>query len=197
MTTHRDTALHAFGNYLKDKAGITEDIWRELESVLSVKEVKRNDWVLEEGSVCEHIDYVFTGAFRSFYNKDGEEITVGLHAPHECFTQMKSLMNAEPSHLTIQAVVPGVIVRLRKKDMISLYGRVPEMEGAGRKILEHMLVLENDWKEMYALFNPEQRYSFLLQKAPEWVRLFPLQYIASFLGMRRETLSRIRSKIRM
>lgn len=197
MTIHRDTALHAFGTYLKDKAGITDDVWRELESVLTVKEVRRNDWVLEEGSVCEYIDYVFTGALRSFYNKDGEEITVGLHAPNECCTQMKSLMNVEPSHLTIQAVVPGVIVRLRKKDMISLYSRVPEMEGVGRKILEHMLVLENDWKEMYALFNPEQRYSFMLQKTPEWVRIFPLQYIASFLGMRRETLSRIRSKIRV
>lgn len=194
--TIQDTALHAFGKYLEDKAGIMEDTWRELELVLSVKELKRNDWVLEEGNVCEHIDYVHTGALRSFYNIDGEEITVGLHPPHECFTQMKSLMNAEPSHLTIQVVVPGVIVRLRKKDMISLYNRVPEMEGAGRKILEHMLVLESDWKEMYALFNPEQRYSFILQKAPEWVRIFPLQYIASFLGMRRETLSRIRSKIR-
>lgn len=196
MIANNDRALQAFQDYLKVTAGITPHAWLHLQNVLRVVEVKRNAFVLEEGNTCTHIDFLFSGAMRSFYNNDGEEITVGLHAPDHCFTHMKSLMNMEPSYLNIQAVAPSVLVRLRKSDMIELYQRTPEMEGIGRKMLEHMVVLENDWKEMYALYNPEQRYTFLVNKAPDLVRLFPLQFIASFLGMRRETLSRIRSKIR-
>ena len=51
-----------------------------------------------------------------------------------------------------------------------------------------------DWKEMYTIYNPEERYKFLMRKSPELLQKIPLQHIASFLGMRRETLSRIRSK---
>jgi hypothetical protein len=57
-----------------------------------------------------------------------------------------------------------------------------------------MVVAENEWKEMYTLYDPQKRYAFLMEKDPQFFVRVPLQYIASFLGIRRETLSRMRSK---
>jgi hypothetical protein len=78
--------------------------------------------------------------------------------------------------------------------MLDLYKKAPALETVGRIMLESMLIAENEWKEMYTIYNAEERYFFLLDKYPRYVQQVPLQYIASFLGIRRETLSRIRSR---
>ncbi len=192
-----EQALLSFYKHLSEKASITEEGWTVLSPKLQVSEVKRNALVLEEGNTCAYIDFIYSGAFRSFYNSDGDEITVGLYLPGQCFTNLKSLNVEQPSQINIQSLGAGVIVRLRKADMMGLYERAPELETVGRKMLENMLVEENDWKEMYTLYNPEKRYEFMLKKSPDMIRVLPLQYIASFLGMRRETLSRIRSKVKL
>lgn len=188
-------ALLAYHRHLTYITGISKDAWESLYRIAEVKEVERHEVVLEEGKVCRYIDFIFTGAFRAFYNSDGEEVTVGLYLPGTCFTNMKSLSNQTPSQLTIQALSHSIVVRIQKQEMIGLYLDVPEMESVGRKMLEHMLIEENEWKDMHTLYTPEKKYAFLLEKNPRLIQVFPLQFIASFLGMRRETLSRIRNRI--
>ena len=107
---------------------------------------------------------------------------------------MKSLTSSSPSQLFAQAMEDATIVRLYKDAMIGLYKESAEMQTVGRTILEAMVVQENEWKEMYTLYDPEERYQFLMTKTPELLQRFSLQYIASFLGIRRETLSRIRNR---
>lgn len=187
--------LFAYHRHLTQLTGITDAAWESLRNIAEVKQVERQQVVLEEGKVCTYIDFIFSGAFRAFYNNDGEEVTVGLYLPGTCFTNMKSLSTQTPSQLTIHALSPGIVVRIQKQEMIGLYQQVPEMESVGRKMLEHMLIQENEWKDMHTLYTPEKKYAFLLEKNPKLIQVFPLQFIASFLGMRRETLSRIRNRI--
>jgi CRP-like cAMP-binding protein len=108
---------------------------------------------------------------------------------------MKSLSQLTPSHLNITANEISVVIRLYKEKLIALYDQSIELQTLGRAILESMVVNESTWKEMYTLYDPKERYEFLLARAPEIILRFPLQHIASFLGIRRETLSRIRGKL--
>lgn len=193
MAMEQET-LEAYQLHLKTIADMNDTVWNALRAIVHIKSVQRNQVILEEGAVCNAIDFIHSGAFRAFYNMDGEEITVGLYLPGTCYTNMKSLSTQTPSQLTIQALSPGIIARVHKTEMIGLYSQVPDMERVGRRMLEHMLIEENEWKDMHTLYSPEQKYHFLLQKNPKLIQVFPLQFIASFLGMRRETLSRIRNK---
>lgn len=190
-------STHIFASYKKhigSYASFKDETWDLIESVLSVKEFKKGEYTVEEGKICRHIDFIYKGAFRAFSNKDGEDITTGLYLEGICLTNMKSLTTVTASHIYLQALEDSVTARLYKDSLIALYEKSAELQSLGRAILEGMIIEENEWKEMYTLYDPEERYKFLLQKSPEILQRISLQYVASFLGIRRETLSRIRSR---
>jgi CRP-like cAMP-binding protein len=187
--------LVKFRSFIKSQGTFTDDTWSLLESILEKHEVSKNESTLREGDVCRFIDYVSAGSFRVFHNKDGEEITTALYTEGACITEMKSLSQRIPSQLNIVANEKSVVIRLYKKELIGLYDQSAELQALGRAILESMVVNESRWKEMYTLYDPTERYQFLVRKAPELILRFAMQHIASFLGIRRETLSRIRGKI--
>lgn len=184
----------AYKAHIRTYASFTNETWELLESVLSIKTFKKGAYTVEEGKICRHIDFIYKGSFRAFSNKDGEDITTGLYLEGICLTNMKSLTTVTPSHIYLQALEDSTTARLYKNDLIGLYEKSTELQSVGRAILEGMIIAENEWKEMYTLYDPEERYKFLIQKSPEIVQRISLQYVASFLGIRRETLSRIRNR---
>jgi CRP-like cAMP-binding protein len=168
--------------------------WHLLESILEIKEISKGELTLQEGKTCRFIDFIHTGSFRTYYLNDGLETTTSIATEDSFITDMKSLSSETPSVLNIQSLEPSIVVRLFKEKLIRLYKQSAELQNVGRAILESMIVAENEWKEMYTLYDPQKRYVFLMQKAPQFFARVPLQYIASFLGIRRETLSRMRSR---
>jgi CRP-like cAMP-binding protein len=175
-------------------AAFKPETWELIEGILEICEFRKGEYSLEEGKTCRHIDFIYKGSFRAFTNKDGLEITTGLYLEDICLTNMKSLSSATPSHLYLQAMEDSITARIYKDELIGLYDQSAELQTLGRSILEGMIIAENEWKEMYTMYDPEERYRFLLEKSPELLQRVSLQYIASFLGIRRETLSRIRSR---
>jgi CRP-like cAMP-binding protein len=184
----------AYKNHIRSYASFKDETWDLIESILSVKECKKGEYIVEEGKICRHIDFIYKGSFRAYSNKDGEDITTGIYLEGICLTNMKSLTTVTPSHIYLQALEDSVTARLYKDSLIGIYEKSAELQSVGRAILEGMIVEENEWKEMYTLYDPEERYKFLLQKSPEIIQRVSLQYVASFLGIRRETLSRIRNR---
>ncbi|MBN8675282.1 MAG: Crp/Fnr family transcriptional regulator [Chitinophagales bacterium] len=184
----------AYKNHIRSYASFKDETWELIESILSIKECRKGEYIVEEGKICRHIDFIYKGSFRAFSNKDGEDITTGIYLEGICLTNMKSLTNVTPSHIYLQALEDSVTARLYKESLIGIYEKSAELQSVGRAILEGMIIEENEWKEMYTLYDPEERYKFLLTKSPEIIQRVSLQYVASFLGIRRETLSRIRSR---
>lgn len=183
-----------FKTFIETQGKFAESTWRLLETVLEKHEIQKGEQILSEGQVCRHIDYVNKGSFRVYYNRDGSEITTALYCENVCVTDMKSLSQQIPSEVNVIANENSVVIRLYKDKLIGLYSQSTELQSVGRAILESMIVNESAWKEMYTLYDPSERYEFLIRKAPLFILRFPMQHIASFLGIRRETLSRIRAK---
>ena len=183
-----------YKSVLMSHCSFSLESWHLLESILEIKETSKGELTLHEGKTCRFIDFIHTGSFRTYYLNDGLEITTAIATEDSFITDMKSLSSETPSVLNIQSLEPSVVVRLFKEKLIHLYKQSAELQTVGRAILESMIVAENEWKEMYTLYDPQKRYAFLMQKAPQFFARVPLQYIASFLGIRRETLSRMRSR---
>lgn len=183
-----------FKSFIESHQLLSDEAWELLSGILEVHSVRKHDIIVAEGQICRFVDYIDSGSLRSFYNNDGEEVSTGLHLEGHCVTNMASLSKDEPSKLTIQANEDSVLVRFYKNRLISLYDTSPELQSIGRAVLEAMVVEENSYKEMYALYSAEERYRYLTTRFPALALRFPLQHIASFLGIRRETLSRIRTK---
>lgn len=184
----------AYRNHIRTYVPISDTAWNLIEGIIQPGVLKKGEFSLLEGKTCTYIDFIYKGALRAFSNKDGFEVTTAIYLEDICITNMKSLSTQTPSTVSIQAVEEVAYGRVYKKDLIALYDHSSELQAVGHAILEGMVIAENDWKEMYSLYDPEERYLFLMKKSPDMINRISVQHIASFLGIRRETLSRIRNR---
>lgn len=162
---------------------------------LRVKKLKKKEILLQEGSICQDAYFINKGILRYFYNIEGEEITGQFFFENNWYTDYESYLREIPSKQTIQALEETEILILAKKDLEHLFLEIPKFEKFGRIMAENAFLGLRMRTEMLTNQNPEQRYIQLLQERPKIVERVAQHYIASYLGIRPPSLSRIRKRI--
>lgn len=185
-------ALLALEQKIASVARITPEGFRLLLSRGRRRPLARGENVLAEGQVARHIYFVESGYLRCFYNKDGKEINLQFALDGSFTTNLKSLRTGAPSDYTIQAGEPTVLWELAKDELLQLYAQSPEIESFGRRLVEHKLIQEEEHGNLFKLRTPLERYHYLAQHQPELLQRVSLSQLASYLGIARETLSRLR-----
>jgi CRP/FNR family transcriptional regulator, anaerobic regulatory protein len=163
-------------------------------SILSSMKVKKGDIVVKEDEICDFIAYINKGYFRIFINQEIKETTVHLAGPGEFISAFSGYISRAPNKENIQAVTDGEIFLMRYQDLQSLYDKSHSIERLGRLIVEKHFVQKDKRVISMITDSAEVRYNHLMNKRPQYLLNIPLQYIASFLGVTPETLSRIRAK---
>lgn len=156
-------------------------------------DLQRDMHVLREGQVADYIWFVEKGSIRIFYNKEGKEITEWIALDNQFFMSITSFFTRRPSKLIIQAIEPVSLWGIHYNDLMKLADTHHAIETLLRKMVTGSLMLSQDRMESIQFETALQRYQRLLQTSPGIIQRVPLQYIASFLGITKETLSRIRS----
>jgi CRP-like cAMP-binding protein len=157
-----------------------------------VKTVARGERILVEGKVCKHIYFVESGCLRLFTTRDGIEINTDFIFENNFTTNLKSLRSSNPSDLTIEAYESSVVYVFEKDALLALYKESSEIESFGRKLLEQLLMAQEDHANLFKLYAPRERYEYILENYPQIIQRVSLTQLASYLGIARETLSRIR-----
>lgn len=157
-------------------------------------EFAKGQIILKPGEVCRNIFFVEEGYVRSFIDKDGRELNLDFTLEGNFTTNLKSLRTSAPSDLTIRVEEPSVIYVFNKDALFSLYTESPAIESFGRKILEELLMAQEEHTNLFKIFSPAERYEHLLTTKPDMLQRISLSQLASYLGIARETLSRIRKK---
>ncbi len=168
--------------------------WTLFQSCLQAKQYAKNKPLLSAGQVCRGIWFVSRGAIRSCVVKDGSDVHIGFSFETEYVTEYESLTKGQPSTVTIVALERTDTIYFGRDELIALYQQTPTLMQLGQIILENVIVRQNQYAALFTLYSPTERYNFLLENHPQIVQRVPVQYIASYLGMARETLSRIRQK---
>lgn len=158
------------------------------------KTLKKGQYVLQEGQVCKTIWYVEKGCLRTFYDKDGKEINTRFSFESSFVTALRSLRTAVPSAYSIQACEPATVWAFDKEKLLGLYRQSAEMESFGRNLLEHLLMEQEEHANLFKIYSPIERYEYVVKHHPQLIQRVSLSQLASYLGMARETLSRIRKK---
>lgn len=166
-----------------------------LNSAITIIQLKKGFNVLAQGQVCNNIYFIEKGYLRTFMLKDGLEINTAFHFENDFTTNLKSLRNGTPSDTTIQAGERSILYAFNKNTLLSLYAESPEIESFGRDLLEQLLIAQEEHANLFKLYTPAERYKYLETHHPQIIQRVSLSQISSYLGIARETLSRIRKNI--
>ena len=164
-----------------------------LDSILIPMKFKKGENILAEGEVCEHIYYLHQGLIRQFYYKNGKEMTSHLGIDGNVFMGVESLFRETPSMETIEALEPCYVYALPKRhlEIVALHNQ--NIQILYRKILEEALIESQRHADLVRFETAQDSYRRICTLLPTLVLRAPLVYIASYLQMTPETLSRVRS----
>lgn len=159
------------------------------------KVLPKGTYLLQEGTVCRYIWFLETGIARVFDRKDGVEITRYFFFPGELIDAYCSSALQVPSEVSIEIVRDSVVYAISRNKLRKLAAVYPVIFEIEKLVVEcHTIWLE---KRVYDIqhFNAMEHYRHLLFHQAPVIRCVPVTYVASYLGVSLETLSRIRSKI--
>lgn len=156
--------------------------------------VPRGEWLLREGQICRSIFYIEQGLVRSYRIENGRDINLDFSFEGDFVTHLRSLRSHLVADYALQAMERASVIELTGSALQTLYQQSPEIAAFGRQLVEGKLMQQESHAHFFRLHTPAERYRYLADQHPEMLRRVSLTNLASFLGMSRETLSRIRGK---
>jgi CRP/FNR family transcriptional regulator, anaerobic regulatory protein len=161
-------------------------------SKLEIKNILKKELLLKEGTVCRNAYFINSGCLRYYYTVAGIENTGQFFFENNWYTDYESFLQNRPSKQNIQALTDCEILCLSKTDLQQLYITVPKFERFGRLMAENSLIAIKNKNEMLLNQTAEERYLNLIKDRPKLFERIPQHYIASYLGIKPPSLSRIR-----
>jgi CRP-like cAMP-binding protein len=155
----------------------------------------KGDFLSREGEICTKLAIVKSGILRSFYLKDTEQLTTYFNIEGTIATALRSYLKEVPAYENIQSLTDVELIYIEKKDMNILFEEVPAWNRIVRIVMEFLYVKMEERSISLQYNSASERYLSFLVDFPNVANRIPLQYIASFLGITPETLSRIRKSI--
>ncbi|MEE4198362.1 MAG: Crp/Fnr family transcriptional regulator [Bacteroidales bacterium] len=182
-------------NFIKQYVDFEEPEIQAMKNRVQWLYLKKNEVFINQGDIARTIAFTNKGYLRVYYLHDGEEITRDITPLHSFATALPSFISQKPSWETICAITDCELITIRKEDLEYLYSTYPRWERFGRRIMEEMFV--ESQRRIYAFITEtaEVRYKKLLKHYPDMIREVPLTYIAGFLGIKLQSLSRLRKSM--
>lgn len=172
---------------------MTHDELDILESIIVPQKYAKGEMILKEGDICRQFLYIDKGLVRQFYFKHGKEVTEHLGQEHTIVMCIESLFKEEPTKLQVEALEPTTVYALPKADLERVAMHNVNIQILYRKMLEESLIVSQIHADLVRFETAQDRYKKLCKLCPQVVLRAPLVYIASYLQMTPETLSRVRA----
>jgi len=187
--TTRDIARELARKY----STMTHDELDILENILVPMKFAKGQMILHEGEVCKNIYYIEKGLVRQFYFKKGHEVTEHMAVEGNVVMCIESLFKEEPTKLQIEALEPVMIYAMPKARLEEVAMHNVNIQILYRKILEESLILSQVHADLLRFETAKDRYLRMCKISPQVTLRAKLTYIASYLQMTQETLSRVRA----
>lgn len=175
---------------------ITDHELSQYATKFTFEELNKKDFFLQSGKVQTAIGYVASGLVRSsFIDNDGNEITVGFYAEGDYASHYHSFITQQPSKYSIQCLEPTTMVCISYENLQWIYKNLPGFEKYGRLVAEEILKRQQARIESFIFQTAEERYIDFTKHHSALFNRISISHLCSFLGIERQTLTRIRQKL--
>lgn len=170
-----------------------EDTWEASAQFFRKKQLTKKTYFLKQGEVCRYIGFITSGYVRLFYLLDDTDKTKDFNTEGNFCGSYASFITDAPSHFNVVAMEPVELLLINKEDLLSLTDKHMAWQKFLRIAMQGMFIAKENREAAFLTLSPEQRYNDLLVTRPDWINRIPLKYLASYLGLTAETISRIRA----
>ena len=174
---------------------LSDEEFDQFYAQLEVRQLKRKETLLRAGDVCRDAYFIGEGCLRYYNVIDGEEHTGQFFFEDGWYSDYESFLSGAPSDQTIEALEKTTVALLSRRALDQLYTDIPAFERFGRLMAENAFMGLRKRTESLTLLSAEERYMQLVAERPKVIQRVPQHYIASFLGIKPPSLSRIRKRI--
>jgi len=188
-----DSLIKYFNSY--SSKPLADDEIDLIQSSFIPKKFRKKQYFLQEGDICIYTAFITKGAMRQYRVDDkGEEHIIKLYLENWWANDRESLLRQTPSDYFIDAWEDTEALLATKAALIDLINRIPTLSECMKNIDANFAIASQRRINAAISLSAEERYHDLEETYPEFLQRFPQQIIASYLGINRETLSRIRSR---
>lgn len=185
--------MESFFNFIRTFMHLSLEGQELLGAVLQKLELPKGHLLVRAGTICHYIYFIEEGLARTFYVKDGRDVTDWISLENGISCSIVSFLTRRPDVRNIELLEPSVLWALAYHDLEGLYKQSHEIERLGRLLVNNGLIQMQQRFDDLHFATAQERYHKLLEEYPSLVQRVPLGMIASYLGITQETLSRIRS----
>lgn len=181
--------------YCQSFVSLTDSELQLIDTYFEELNVKKKAFLFQDGAICNFIGFVAQGSIRHFHVKEGVEKTCDISFENAWVTDFHSFTNNKAGIMNLQAMEDSVIYLIRKENLQRLYTECAKYETFGRLMAEQVAQRASEIAMSLSSEKPEERFQNLLKKHPNLFQRVPQKYIANFLGITPESLSRIQKRI--
>jgi len=187
--------LEQIRNYFEANVEMSDKDWGVFSSKLSRQGFPKKAKLLKTGETENYLSFVEKGSIRLYIEKEENDLTFGFAFPNGFVSAYDSFLTQSPAAYTVEILTETVLWRLTYDDLQVIYKETQIGQYIGRKASEDLFLKKS--KRELSLLNDtaEERYLNLFSERPELIRNIPLKYIASYIGVTPQALSRIRKRI--
>lgn len=179
-----------FNKFIK----LSDSEWDDFEKCIIKANISKNEQILRQGEHCNFIAFIHEGSFRFYYDKDGEVKITAFFFQGDFVSNYRSFLTGKPSEHFIEAMQDAVIYKINLNELKSLYDKHKNIDRLGRLIAENLYLIVANRLDSFLFQTPEERYKTLIERNSRLLQDVPQYMIASYLGVKPETLSRIRAR---
>lgn len=187
--------IENFKKYLTSIISMDDDTFEKAIDNLKVEPIAKNEFLIKEGQVCRKVAYVYKGLFRVFNNKDGIEVNTCFCLENSMTSSLNSVVNQVPSSESIQAIEDSIVVTISPEFCTQLSNDNKQWQSVRQFLTEKECIRLSERANSLSFETALEKYKKLINNQPQLIQRVSIQHLASYIGVSRETLSRIRSRI--
>lgn len=173
----------------------SEEEMKSIQNMVTIESYEKGTILIKEGEIKTECYHVIKGCVREYMVVDGEECTTCFYIENESIRLLANAANKIPSKQSLQCVEDCTLSFLKYENELKLYKQHPRIQVMAKQALEMQMA---DYKEQFTRYmtsSPEQRYLHLRESRADLIERVPQYYLASYLGVKPESLSRIRKRL--
>ncbi len=182
--------------YLDEISPISEAIKAALTKQFRLVKFSKGELLLKEGEVCKHLWFLANGLLRSYHYIGEKEVTSRIMFTSHIVISAGSFFTQTPATETIEALDASLVLVIDFEGLTEIYKQFPEFNYHGRIITEQYFYKQEQRLYMLRQKSAVEKYKYFMIYYAQFMATIPQKFIASFLNINPETLSRIRQKQR-